>query len=222
MAGVTRTWPVRLVSAIALLASGGPAAVISYQHMVTLATRLGAEPLVAYLMPLTSDGVVASASTLIYTSGRTGRRAPLVAWPLLAAGITVTIVCNAAAVSGHGTGGRLLSAWPALAFCGCLEAAVALARITSASGDNVVSEAPPPPRDIVVPPVDQPGPATVPPQPVSVSTEAVTDPEAAARAFLAEGGRLSQRKLAATYGITRPKAAKLLAEMASSNGQGPR
>jgi hypothetical protein len=222
MTGVTRTWPVRLISAAALLASGGPAAVISYQHMVTLATRLGAEPLVAYLMPLTSDGVVASASTLIYVSGRTGRRAPWVAWPLLAAGITVTIVCNAAAVGGHGTGGRLLSAWPALAFCGCLEAAVALARMTSASGDNAVSEAPPPSRDTVVRPVDQPEPATVPPQPVTASTEAVTDPEAAARAFLAEGGRLSQRKLAETYGITRPKAAKLLAEMASSNGQDPR
>lgn len=67
-------------------------------------TSCGAEPLVAYLMPLTSDGVIASASTVIYTAGRQNRRGPWVAWPLLACGIGVTIVANGAAVNGHGAG----------------------------------------------------------------------------------------------------------------------
>jgi len=155
---VTRIGAARFISGAALAASGGPAAVISYQHAYQLAARLGATPLVAGMMPLTTDGVVGSASALIYTAGRSRVRPPWVAWPLLACGVAVTIVVNAAAGGGHGAGGRLVAAWPAVAFVGCLEAAVALARMTTRPPvpATVPSDTPAVPGPVPVPAAVQP------------------------------------------------------------------
>lgn len=213
---MTRTWPARVISGAALLASGGPAFVVSYQHMYELAIRLGSEPLVAGMMPWTTDGVVASASVLIYTAGRQRRTVPRVAWPLLAAGIAVTIVVNAAAGSGHGVGGRLLSAWPALAFCGCLEAAVALARMTSKPRAAVSQPAFEPPRATPEPPE--------PPEPVCDHQGGTTAEEIAENTYLHERdclgrdpGEISRRAIARQSGLSRPKVARLVESM---NGHG--
>ena len=136
-----RVWPVRLILWSALLAAGGPAAVLSFEHMATEAARLGSPT--SYLYPFTSDGVVVAASAVIYQCSRRRHPAPRIAWCLLAAGIAVTVAVNAAAGSGHGIGGRLLATWPALAFVMAFECAVLLARLTAdeTAPDSEINEA---------------------------------------------------------------------------------
>lgn len=94
-----------------------------------------------------------------------------------------------------------------------LECAVALVRMTAS---KVVAQ----PCWATVPPLDHTVPATEPPEPVSSAWHAFETPEDRAPAFLGDGGTATQRALSREYGISRPLAAKLLAE-ASSKGRGP-
>jgi Protein of unknown function (DUF2637) len=231
-------WP-RVTSAAALAAAGGPAAVISYQHMQDLSSRLGADPLVAALMPFTSDGVIVAASTVVYTAGKQRVRVPWQAWPLLLAGVAVTLVVNAAAGSGHGAGGRLLAAWPGVAFVLAFECVVQLARMAAVSAARTTPVPAPEPVSEPAPvsqPVGQPQAARTTPDtdrpvshPVSHTgparkTAHRATPRGSARAAqratdtyrasVANGEPLSDRALSREHGISRRKAAEIRAAVA--------
>ena len=231
-------WP-RAVSATALVAAGGPAAIVSYIHMQDLSARLGADPLVAALMPFTSDGVIVAGSAVIYTAGKQRVRAPWQAWPLLLAGVAVTLVVNAAAGSGHGAGGRLLAAWPGVAFVLAFECVVQLARMVAIPAGGAVSEpsegseeptsepVAPAAADETTPAVTRPAPApALTPAQIRPATATVpADKESAAcaayAATVAAGNPLSVNQLTTRFGLSRAQATKVRKTVAvGANGHG--
>ena len=90
--------------------------VISYEHGLEVARWLGNHGLVAYLVPLVPDLLIASASlTLLEASAMRSRR-PWIAMAGLVAGIGWTVAMNIGAGWHEGPGGRVLNAGIPLAF----------------------------------------------------------------------------------------------------------
>lgn len=101
-----RNWSAAVVAGIAAWSS--------YQHMVHVALTVGERPDVAYLVPLSVDGMLVVASTAMVDDKRNGRRVRWSARIAFAAGITASLAANVAAA--HPTiGARLVAAWPAVA-----------------------------------------------------------------------------------------------------------
>jgi len=103
------------------LARNGSAAVVagiaawsSYQHMVHVALTVGERPDVAYLVPLSVDGMLVVASTAMVDDKRSGRKVRWSARLAFVAGIVASLAANVAAAH-HTVGARLVAAWPAIA-----------------------------------------------------------------------------------------------------------
>lgn len=99
------------VAAVAVVAV--VAAVVSYAHMQHLAAMAG-EDWRSWLLPLAVDGLMVAASMSMLVRRRQGRRAGVLAWCSLMAGIVASLAANVAAAEPTLIG-RLVAAWPPLA-----------------------------------------------------------------------------------------------------------
>ena len=122
---------------IATLAATGLVAVIaaaaSYQHIYELAIRHGQAHWVAGLIPVSVDGMIASATMVLWYAaqhGKAGDARPWGALAVLASGIGATVLANVAASIGANWHWLTpaVSAWPAAAFVAAYEMTVWLVR----------------------------------------------------------------------------------------------
>jgi hypothetical protein len=86
----------------------------------------------AYLIPLSVDGMILSASLLIVHARRTYAETPWLAWLSLVVGVLVSLAANVAAALPDITS-RVISAWPPLAFAAAFELILRLVRSTDSN-----------------------------------------------------------------------------------------
>jgi len=98
-------------SAVALVAVVAAAA--SYSHRHALALEAG-EGEMAYVLPLSVDGLVVAATMSLLGARRAGRRAGLLPWVALILGLGAWLAANLAAADPTVVG-RLVAAWPPVA-----------------------------------------------------------------------------------------------------------
>jgi hypothetical protein len=194
---------IRGSTAAVVTAVAGFAAVVSYSHIYDLGRAHGQSGTAARLLPLSVDGLILAASLVMLHEARNKRPAPALSRCMLWLGIAATVGANVAYGSGFGLLGMVISAWPAIGFIGSVEMVMVMVRKSR-------------PAPVTVP---VPDPATV---VTALTTLAGSADEAAVlayRASVAGGNPLSERALADRFGITRPRARKLRAEVAAaSNG----
>ena len=86
----------------------------SYRHMVHVALHVGEQPSIAWVPPLSVDGLLVVASIAMVDDRQAGRTVRWSARIAFAFGIVASLAANVAAA--HPTvGARLVAAWPALA-----------------------------------------------------------------------------------------------------------
>ncbi len=66
----------RRLAGLAVLLVATIAATVSYLHIYNLAVQLGQAPLAAFLIPLSVDGAVGSASAALLSAARSDQRSP--------------------------------------------------------------------------------------------------------------------------------------------------
>lgn len=86
----------------------------SYHHMVEVAQGVGERPDVAYVLPLSVDGMLVVASVAMVDDRRSGRRVRWSARLAFVAGVIASVAANVAAAEGT-WGARIVAAWPAVA-----------------------------------------------------------------------------------------------------------
>ena len=179
------------------------AASASYQHQYELAIRHGQAHWVAAMLPFSVDGMIVSATLVLWYAARRRHPRPWGAWLVLMAGVAATAVANLAAGTRHGWAwlGPGISVWPAAAFVAAYEMAVWLVRKNQD------------PRH------PAPGGSAV---PSPVPSDAENAALMALRATIAAGNPLSQNQLMERFGLTRAQAAKVRQQVtAQANGHQP-
>jgi len=102
----------RVMTATAVLLVAAIAAVVSYIHIARLALAYGQEPLAAYMLPPSIDGVVATSSLVMFRAARAGVSSPWLARLGLGLSVAATLAANVASGLGHGWRGAVLAGWP--------------------------------------------------------------------------------------------------------------
>ncbi|HET6835177.1 MAG TPA: DUF2637 domain-containing protein [Acidimicrobiales bacterium] len=105
--GIART------TMLAVLAVALVAAIASYDHQRLLADMAG-EEWRAWLLPISVDGLILTASRTMLTRQRSGRSAGWLAWITMLAGLTASLAANVAGAQPTLVG-RLVAAWPPVA-----------------------------------------------------------------------------------------------------------
>jgi hypothetical protein len=105
--GIART------TTLAVVAVAVVAAVASYDHQRLLADMAG-EEWRAWLLPISVDGLILTASRTMLTRQRSGRSAGWLAWTAMLAGLTASLAANVAGAQPTLVG-RLIAAWPPVA-----------------------------------------------------------------------------------------------------------
>jgi hypothetical protein len=191
---------VRVAAVLAVVAVAGVAGYVSYWHAVEVVGHNGEPGTIAHLYPAAIDGIVIAASMVLLDAARHGEDAPRLAWGLLGSGIAVTLAANVTYGEQFGLGGSLWAAWPALAFVGCYELLLLLARASarrSGTGSDV-------------------------PGSVATPSTAETAAEASLRATFAAGNPWTINQLADRFSLTRAQATKLRSRvLAEANGHAP-
>jgi hypothetical protein len=82
--------------------------------MVAVALRFGERPEVAYVLPLSVDGMLVVASAAMVEDKRAGRRVRWSARMAFAVGVAASVAANIAAAE-PSLGARIVAAWPAVA-----------------------------------------------------------------------------------------------------------
>ena len=149
---------IRVLAAAVVLAVAAFAAIVSYSHIFELGVlhhQIGAA---ARLLPLSVDGLIASASLVMLHAARRELSVPWLARAMLALGVGATVAANVGYGLPSGWLAAVVSAWPAVAFVGSVEMAVRFVRDGRQDTGIVQSAAAP-----VVPQhedkqVDKPGP----------------------------------------------------------------
>jgi len=205
-ARVASGWATRATTVAAVLLVAAVAAIVSYEHMRTVADRAG-EDWRAWLLPLSVDGLVVAGSMVLLTRRRAGLPGGRLAWCALLGGVGASLAANVAAAEPTATA-RVVAAWPALAFAVAFELLLQQRRV--------------PVAEPVVDPVgeDRPGIDPVVDGPVEPVEPVVdVDPVSARIAELvsAEGRPVGRRTVARELGITEYAAGQLLAR---TNGSG--
>lgn len=118
----------RTMTAGAVLVVAAIAAGVSYLHIAKLALAYGQEPVAAYLLPLSIDGVVATSSLVMLRAARAGVSSPWLARAGLVLSVAATLGANVASGLGHGWQGALLAGWPAAGFVLSAETAISMSR----------------------------------------------------------------------------------------------
>jgi Protein of unknown function (DUF2637) len=111
------------VAQVAVVAFSG-----SWQHQYELSVHLGQAHWVAGMQPLSVEGLIASATLVIWYAARYGHGVPLGAYLVLAAGVGQTVLMNVGADYRWPWLGPEISVWPAVAFVAAYEMAVWLVR----------------------------------------------------------------------------------------------
>jgi hypothetical protein len=198
---VADDWLTKYGTALAVLVVAAIAAVVSFVHIRELAATHGQTSLAANLLPFSIDGTVAASALAMLRAARLGHPTPHLARFMLALAVLATLGANVLYGLPFGVVGAMVSGWPAVAFIGCTEVAVSMARKTAAKvraadlGDTV-------------------------------SAASWTDAESAAREALARtlaaGNPLSANQLTTQFRLTRAEVTKVRqAVLAESNGHSP-
>jgi hypothetical protein len=104
----------RLARSVSTAAVTMIAAWSSWSHMVHVALRFGERPEVAYVLPISVDGMLVVASTAMVEDKRAGRDVRWSARLAFGAGVAASVAANIAAARPT-VGARIVAAWPALA-----------------------------------------------------------------------------------------------------------
>jgi len=228
-ARVAPGWATRATTVAAVLLVAAVAAVISYDHMRTVAERAG-EEWRAWLLPLSVDGLVIAASMALLTRRRAGLPGGHLAWCALLGGVGASLAANIAAAQPDLTA-RLVASWPAVAFAVSFELLLQQRRVPvddqagevdDQAGDPVGED-----RPGIEPVVDGPGEVDDPAVEPAVEVDDLVsevDPVAARIAQLVDAARtegrpVGRRTVARECGVTEYRAGQLLAR-ASHNGNG--
>ena len=131
------------VAQVAVVAFSG-----SWQHQYELSVHLGQAHWVAGMQPLSVEGLIASATLVIWYAARYGHGVPLGAYLVLAAGVGQTVLMNVGADYRWPWLGPEISVWPAVAFVAAYEMAVWLVRKRQDGGAGHAPVTP-----VVTPPV---------------------------------------------------------------------
>lgn len=105
------------------------AAVISFSHVRAVAIRAGETELTSWLLPVSIDGAVVAAVSVLLADSRAGRRPRVLTWLLLVLGLAASLVANVASAQPTSTA-RAVAAWPPLALALGIEVLAGLARRT--------------------------------------------------------------------------------------------
>src|SRR6266704_6744212 len=111
------------VAQVAVVAFSG-----SWQHQYELSAHLGQAHWVAGMQPLSVEGLIASATLVIWYAARFKCGVPAGAYLVLAAGVGQTVLMNLGADYRWPWLGPEISVWPAVAFVAAYEMAVWLVR----------------------------------------------------------------------------------------------
>jgi hypothetical protein len=106
--------PNRVARNVSTAAVATIAAWSSWSHMVHVALKFGERPEVAYVLPISVDGMLIVASTAMVEDKRSGRSVRWSARIAFAAGVATSVAANIAAAQPT-VGARIVAAWPAVA-----------------------------------------------------------------------------------------------------------
>lgn len=115
---------------VAVAAVAAVAAVVSFDHMRALASDAG-EGWKAWILPISVDGMLVSASLVMLTRKRAGQPVGALSWIGLVLGLLVSLAANVAAAEPTLIG-RLVAAWPPVALGLSYELLLTLIRGTAA------------------------------------------------------------------------------------------
>lgn len=119
---------IRAIAATAVLVVAAIAAVVSYSHIFDLAYAHHEYGTAARLLPVSVDGLIASASLALLHAARKAISAPAIAYLMLWLGVGATVAANVGYGLPYGWLAAVIAAWPAVAFVGSVEMALTLAR----------------------------------------------------------------------------------------------
>ncbi|TMR95612.1 DUF2637 domain-containing protein [Nonomuraea basaltis] len=117
----------------------GVAAVVSYRHAYEVVAANGESGWVAYLVPLTIDGLIFSSSMVLLDAARRSLEVPWLARFTLALGILATLAANVMHGWAHGPIGAIVAAWPAVALVLSYELLMGLIRRGTVTAVTVTS-----------------------------------------------------------------------------------
>ena len=106
--------PARFARDASTVAVASIAAWSSWSHMVHVALRFGERPEVAYVLPISVDGMLIVASTSMVDDRRAGRPVRWSARIAFLTGVGASVAANIAAAQPT-LGARIVAAWPAVA-----------------------------------------------------------------------------------------------------------
>lgn len=136
--------PTRIARNLSTVAVASIAAWSSWSHMVHVALRFGERPEVAYVLPISVDGMLIVASTVMVDDQRAGRPVRWSARIAFLAGVTASVAANITAAQPT-LGARIVAAWPAVALLLVVEILSRARRTSAESGDDAGLGADPPP-----------------------------------------------------------------------------
>lgn len=126
--------------------------------MVAVALRFGERPEVAYVLPLSVDGMLVVASAAMVEDKRAGRRVRWSARTAFAVGVAASVAANIAAAE-PSPGARIVAAWPAVALLLVVEMLTRsqpAPRNNHRPSDTARPQEPPATNAASVPPLDPP------------------------------------------------------------------
>jgi hypothetical protein len=133
---------IRALTAAVVVILAGVAAVVSYRHAYEVVVANGESGWVAYLVPLTIDGLIFASSMVLLDSARRGVPAPKLAYWTLALGILATLAANVMHGWAHGPIGAIVAAWPAVALVLSYELLMGLIRRSAAQVEVHAADVP--------------------------------------------------------------------------------
>lgn len=140
---------IKRATALVVIAVAAFAAIVSYSHIYDLGVVHGQFGAAARLLPLSVDGLILAASLImLYYARHPDWGKPALGRLMLWSGIGATVAANVLYGVVFGWLAALVSAWPALAFIGCIEMLMLLIR--KIASDPVKPDASKPSRDAVI------------------------------------------------------------------------
>jgi hypothetical protein len=201
---------IRRLTVGAVLLVAAIAATVSFVHIQHLAITNGQTRLSAMLLPVSIDGTVLASSMVMVRAARLGIGTPWLSRVGLALSVAATLAANLDYGLSYGLTGALISAWPALAFL--LTAELAIGMLRQSRSATVTAKDATGQRDSR---------ATRSAPRQKAATAAGPDIEASALAVLARQPGVSGADLGRAIGASPRTGQRLLARLATANGQVP-
>ncbi|MFI7134211.1 DUF2637 domain-containing protein [Nonomuraea sp. NPDC050153] len=128
---------IRWSTTIVVVILAAVAAVVSYRHAYEVIVAHGETGWVAWLVPLTVDGLVYASSMVLLDAARRGARRPKLAYFTLALGILATLAANVMHGWENGVIGSIVAAWPAVSLVLSYELLMGLIRRSAVTSVTV-------------------------------------------------------------------------------------